>query len=171
MTGSSAVAARAESVRFRDAAPADVPRILQYIRDLAVVEGLLHEVTATEVLLETALFGPQPKAFAVMVEDAGVVIGFALYFHNFSTFQAKPGIYVEDAYLEPAYRGRGIGSRLFGYLAQKVLDMGGGRLNWWVLDENTPAVAFYNRIGAEPQSDWTVYKLEGDALKRVAQQA
>lgn len=158
----------AETLTFRDAVATDTATILRYVIALAEVEGLAHEVVATVEQLERELFGPHRSTYVTMVEAAGRSIGMAMYFYNFSTFLARKGIYLEDVYIEPDYRGRGIGTRLFAHMAQKVLDMGGGRLNWWVLDDNTPAVAFYNRLGAEPQSDWTVYKLEGESLKRVA---
>lgn len=156
------------NVTFRDATAADAAAILGYIRALADIEGLAHEVVATEAQLREALFGPERSTYVTIAEVGGQAVGMALYFYNFSTFLGRRGIYLEDVYIEPAHRGSGIGTRLFAHMAQKVLDMGGGRLNWWVLDDNAPAVAFYDRIGAEPQSEWTVYKLEGETLRRVA---
>jgi GNAT superfamily N-acetyltransferase len=155
--------------RVREAAAADVPLLAALIRELATYERLLPEVTMTEERLSRNLFGPHPYAEAVIAEDAeGRPLGFALFFHNFSTFLGLPGIYLEDLYVRPGDRGRGTGRELLEHLARLARDRGCGRLEWSVLDWNEPAIGFYQRLGARANSDWTGYRLEGEALARLA---
>jgi GNAT superfamily N-acetyltransferase len=154
------------SIRFAERS--DVPEIAELIRALARFEKLEHEVTMTEERLEKSLFGPRPYAETLLAEEDGSAIGFALFFHNFSTFLAKPGIYLEDLFVVPEQRGRGIGRALLERLAQIAVERDCGRLEWAVLDWNRDAIAFYERLGAKPNSEWTVYRLTGDSLHAVA---
>lgn len=156
------------ALTIRAAAERDVPLILAFIRELAEYERLLHEVVATEDRLRATLFGPRPAAEVVIAEMEGEPVGFALFFQNYSTFLAQPGIYLEDLYVRPEARGHGIGRALLGHLARVAVERGCGRLEWWVLDWNAPAIGFYRELGAEPMDDWTVYRLAGDALLSVA---
>ncbi|MDQ2943785.1 MAG: GNAT family N-acetyltransferase, partial [Candidatus Dormibacteraeota bacterium] len=142
---------------IRSAEAADVPTIAELIRGLARYEKLEHEVAMTEERLVTNLFGPHPFAETLLAEDEGVPVGFALFFHNFSTFLALPGIYLEDLYVVPEHRGRGIGRALLKHLAHIAVERGCGRLEWSVLDWNRDAIGFYERLGATPNSEWTVY--------------
>ena len=154
------------SIRFAERS--DVPVIAELIRALARFEKLEHEVTMTEERLEKSLFGPRPYAETLLAEEDEDAIGFALFFHNFSTFLAKPGIYLEDLFVVPEQRGRGIGRALLERLAQIAVERDCGRLEWAVLDWNRDAIAFYERLGAKPNSEWTVYRLTGDSLHAVA---
>ena len=156
---------------LRAATPGDVPLILRFIRELADYERLLHEVEATEERLRETLFGPRAYAEVVIAETQGEPQGFALFFHNYSTFLAKPGIYLEDLYVRPEARGRGIGRRLLAHLARLAKERGCGRLEWWVLDWNEPARRFYRSLGAEAMDEWTVHRVAGDALDRLASEA
>lgn len=156
------------SVTLRPAAPADVPAIRELIEGLAEYERLRHECHATDALLHEALFGVRPYAEVVLAETDGAVAGFALFFHNFSTFLARPGIYLEDLFVRPAFRGRGIGKALLGHLAQQAVARGCGRLEWSVLDWNVDAIGFYTKLGAQPQDEWTVYRVTGEALTQLA---
>jgi GNAT superfamily N-acetyltransferase len=153
---------------LRLATAADVPQILAFIRALADYERLLDRVVATEAGLRAALFGPRPYAEVVLAEDAGRPIGFALFFHTFSTFLGQPGIYLEDLFVVPEARGRGVGRALLGYLAALAVERGCGRVEWAVLDWNAPAIGFYERLGAVPNSEWTVYRLTGAPLATLA---
>lgn len=157
------------SLHIEPATPADVPVILQLIRELAEFERLLHEVTATEEQLQEHLFGPKPKAEVIMgrLQPGGEVVGFALYFHNFSTFLAKPGIYLEDLYVRQQYRGRGYGEHLLRRLAGIALERNCGRLEWSVLDWNQRAIDFYKSLGAVPMHEWTMYRVTGSALQKL----
>ena len=156
-------------LRIREAVPADVPVVASLIRELAEYERLLPEVTMTEELLAAHLFGPRPYAEVAIAEDGdGRPLGFALFFHNFSTFLGLPGIYLEDLYVRPDKRGRGAGRALLEHVARVARERGCGRLDWSVLNWNEPAIGFYRRLGARPNSDWTGYRLEGDALARLA---
>ena len=156
-------------LRIREAVPADVPVVASLIRELAEYERLLPEVTMTEELLAAHLFGPRPYAEVAIAEDGdGRPLGFALFFHNFSTFLGLPGIYLEDLYVRPDKRGRGAGRALLEHVARVARERGCGRLDWSVLNWNEPAIGFYRRLGARPNSDWTEYRLEGDALARLA---
>jgi GNAT superfamily N-acetyltransferase len=158
------------SVLLRFAEAADVPVIAELIRGLARYEKLEGEVTMTEELLAKNLFGPRPYAETLLAVDGSDVIGFALFFHSFSTFLARPGIYLEDLFVVPEQRGRGIGRALLGRLAQIAVERGCGRLEWAVLDWNRDAIGFYERLGATPNSDWTVYRLTGESLLGLARQ-
>ena len=141
----------------------DVPEILFFIRELAAYEHMAEEVIATEALLEEWLFDRQ-KAEVIFAVDDGRDVGFALFFHNFSTFLGRAGIYLEDLYVLPEYRGRGFGKGLITALARIAVERGCGRLEWWCLDWNKPSIDFYLSLGAEPMNDWTVYRIAGDTL-------
>jgi GNAT superfamily N-acetyltransferase len=154
---------------IRSATPADVPTIARLIRALAEYEKLSHEVVLSEEDLRQHLFGDKPYAEVVLAEDAGQVVGFALFFHNYSTFLAKPGLYLEDLFVFPEHRGRGHGKKLLSHLAKLAVERGCGRFEWAVLDWNTPAIEFYKSFGAVPMHDWTVFRVTGDAMKRLAQ--
>ena len=147
----------------------DVPIILDFIRKLAAYEKLSHEVRATEDLLRETLFGDHPMAEVLLAHWSGEAAGFAVYFRNFSTFLARPGIYLEDIFVEPTFRGRGIGKALLARVANIAVQRGCGRLNWAVLDWNRPAIDFYRSLGAVPLGDWTVFRLTGDSLMRLAE--
>ena len=154
--------------RIRSAAEADVPLVLALIRELAEYERLADQVTATESDLREALFGPAPSAEAVIATVDEGPAGFALFFHNFSTFAGRPGLYLEDLYVRAGHRGRGIGRRLLAHLARLARERGCSRFEWAVLDWNEPAIRSYRRVGAAPMEDWTVYRLTGAALDRLA---
>jgi len=158
-----------EPFTIRPAVAEDVPLILHFIRRLAEYERLAHEVTATEEVLRQTLFGHRPSAEVILGYLGEEPVGFALFFHNFSTFLGRPGIYLEDLFVEEEHRGRGFGRAMLRHLAQLALERDCGRLEWWVLDWNRPAIDFYRRLGAAPMSDWTVYRLSGEALQRLAQ--
>lgn len=155
------------TIRITPATPADVPMILQLIRELAEFERLLHEVQATEEQLTQQLFGPRPSAEVVIARMGEEVAGFALFFHNFSTFLAMPGIYLEDLYVRQKFRGQGCGEALLRHLASLALERKCGRLEWSVLDWNVRAIDFYKSLGAVPMSQWTVHRLTGDALVKM----
>jgi GNAT superfamily N-acetyltransferase len=152
------------TLRIRPAEPADVAVVAELIRQLARFEKLEHEVVLTEELLMTGLFGTRPYAEAVLAEKDGKPIGFALFFHTFSTFLARPGIYLEDLFVLADHRGRGVGRALLAHLAHLAIERGCGRLEWAVLNWNKEAIGFYGRLGARPNSEWTVYRLTGEAL-------
>ncbi|MGO4872454.1 MAG: N-acetyltransferase family protein [Roseiarcus sp.] len=154
--------------RIVEAGAADVPDILRFIKDLAKFEKLDQEVVATEEALRETLFGARKFAEVVFLEEGEERAGFALFFHNYSTFLGRPGLYLEDLYVRPEKRGRGYGKLLLSHLASLAVAPGCGRLEWWVLDWNKSAIEFYRSLGAEPMSEWTVYRLSGDALKRLA---
>jgi GNAT superfamily N-acetyltransferase len=154
--------------RIREANEEDVPLILSLIRELAEYEKLSDEVVATEDGLRDSLFGERRYAEVLIAEHDGAPAGFALFFHNFSTFLGKPGIYLEDLYVKPAFRGAGIGKKLLVRLASLAVGRGCGRLEWWVLDWNELAIGFYRSVGAEPMDDWTVYRVSGSALEDLA---
>lgn len=156
------------STIIRPAIATDVPTILRFIRELAEFEKLLHEVQATEQQLSASLFAPGAKAHALIAERDGMPVGFCLYFYNYSTFLARPGIYIEDVYVQPAHRSHGIGRQFFTHLAAQAQREGCGRLEWWVLDWNERALDFYRRLGAEPMTEWTVQRLQGEALAALA---
>lgn len=159
-----------EAVIIRPATRHDAAMIVQFIHDLAAYEKLSHVCAANVDLIEQWLFGTKPVAYAAIAEWDGEAVGFALYFYNFSTFLSKPGLYVEDVFVAPTHRGRGIGKQLFQYLAKQALAEGCGRLEWWVLDWNAPAIAFYRSIGAVAMDEWTVQRVEGAALQALAGQ-
>jgi GNAT superfamily N-acetyltransferase len=152
------------TLHIRSAEVSDVPVIADLIWQLARFEKLEQDVVLTEDLLAAGLFGSRPYAEALLAEDDGHPIGFALFFHNFSTFLARPGMYLEDLFVVPDHRGRGVGRALLVHLAQMAVERGCGRLEWAVLDWNMDAVRFYERLGAKPNSEWTVYRLTGEAL-------
>jgi GNAT superfamily N-acetyltransferase len=152
------------TLRIRAAQPGDVPVIADLIRQLAKFEKLENEVVLTEELLMIGLFGPHPYAETVIAEEDGQPIGFALFFHTFSTFLARPGIYLEDLFVLAEHRGRGVGRALLAHLAHLAVERGCGRLEWAVLNWNQEAIRFYERLGARPNSEWTVYRLAGEAL-------
>ncbi|MGD0302625.1 MAG: GNAT family N-acetyltransferase [Bryobacteraceae bacterium] len=149
----------------------DVPLVFSFIRKLAEYEKLLDQVVATEELLREGLFGPHPAAEVVLAYLDGVPVGFALYFHTFSTFVGRSGIYLEDLFVEPTHRGLGVGKALLAYVANLAVERGCGRYEWSVLNWNTPSINFYKSLGAVPLDDWTRYRLAGDALDRVAAQS
>ncbi len=151
-------------LRIREAVRQDTAVILALITELAEYENLAHEVTATEGQLGEALFGARPFAEVMIAEYEGDAVGFALFFHNFSTFLGRPGIYLEDLYVRPDSRGKGIGRALLVYLAELAKKRNCGRLEWIVLDSNQPALEFYSRLKAIPLDEWTVFRLSGTAL-------
>ena len=146
----------------------DVPLIAELIRGLARYEKLEHEITMTEEKLTAHLFGERRYAETLIAEDGGQPVGFALFFHSFSTFLAQPGLYLEDLFVVPARRGAGIGRALLERLAHVAVNRGCGRLEWAVLDWNKDAIRFYERLGAKPNSEWTVYRLTGEPLHALA---
>lgn len=157
---------------IRRATPDDVPEILALVRDLADYERLPHEAVATEQQFHHALFGNEPKVFAHVVEHASPeghrLGGFAMWFLNFSTWLGRHGLYLEDLYVRPELRGAGYGKRILATLAQECVDQDYGRLEWWVLDWNEPALGFYRTLGAVPMDDWTVHRVTGDDLRTLA---
>ena len=157
-----------EICSFRSVERRDVPLILRYIRELARYEKLEEEVVATEEILEEWLFDKE-KAEVIFAVVEGKEVGFALFFHNFSTFLGRAGIYLEDLYVEPAHRGQGIGTALLRELARIAVARGCGRLEWWCLDWNTPSIDFYRSLGAEAMDGWTVYRISGETLSKLAE--
>lgn len=153
---------------IRAAVAADSGLILRFIRELAAYEKLADQVQTSEPDLASTLFGPDPKVFCEIAEWQGAAVGFVLYFYNFSTFQGRHGIWVEDLYVRENMRGRGIGRRLLSSLAERCVREGLGRMEWSVLDWNAPAIAAYRALGAYPMEDWTVQRLTGGALQRLA---
>lgn len=156
------------SLQIRKAEPTDCNLILDFIHGLADYEKLSHEVVATAELLRENLFGPQPKAEVLIAEWNKQPAGFALFFHNFSTFLGKPGIYLEDLFVLPELRSHGIGKGLLKRLAQIAVERNCGRLEWSVLNWNKPAIDFYLSLGAGPMDEWTVYRLTGEKLQNFA---
>ena len=156
------------TIDIRFAERRDVPVIAELIRSLSRFEKLEHEVTMTEELVDKTLFGPRPYAETLLAEENGSAIGFALFFHNFSTFLAQPGIYLEDLYVMEEHRSKGVGRALLARLAAIAVERDCGRLEWAVLDWNTDAIGFYERVGAKPNSEWTVYRLTGEPLRTLA---
>lgn len=159
---------KTETLRIRPAVEDDVPLILTFIRELAEYEKLRHEAVATEEQIRQSLFGPRPYAEVVFAELDGEPVGFALFFHNFSTFVGKPGLYLEDLYVRPAFRGRGVGKRLLAHLAAIAKERGCGRMEWFVLDWNEPAIRFYRSLGARPMDGWTIYRLTEPEIAALA---
>lgn len=157
-------------IHFQPATIDDVPLILAFIKELAAFEKLLHEVTATEAILKSTLFGENPGAEVIIGYLDEKPVSFALFFHNFSTFLGKPGLYLEDLYVKPEARGNGIGKKMLSHLARIALDRNCGRLEWWVLDWNQQAIDFYRNIGAVPMDEWTVQRVTGEALMALARQ-
>jgi GNAT superfamily N-acetyltransferase len=153
---------------IRAATIEDVPLLLRLVRELAEYERLAHEVSATEEDLRASMFGARPYAEAIVADVDGEAAGFALYFHTFSTFLGRPGLYLEDLYVRPAHRRRGVGEALLRRVAAVACERDCGRMEWAALDWNTPAVDFYKRLGAEPLDDWTTYRVAGESLQRLA---
>lgn len=156
-----------EELTFRFAERKDTPLILKFIRELADYEKMLDEVVADEKTLEEWIFDRQ-KAEVLFAVAEGKEVGFALFFHNFSTFLGRAGIYLEDLFVQPEYRGRGYGKGILKKLAAIALERGCGRLEWWCLDWNRPSIDFYRSLGAQPMEDWTVYRITGDTLTSLA---
>ncbi len=156
---------------IRPANPSDVPVIARLIRALAEYEKLAHEVVLREEDLHQHLFGDRRYAEVILAEEGGQVVGFALFFHNFSTFLARPGLYLEDLFVLPEARGKGHGKALLSHLARVAVERGCGRFEWSVLDWNAPSIAFYKSFGAVPMEDWSIFRLTGDALRRLASSA
>lgn len=159
------------SLVIRQAEERDAPIIFSFIRELADYERLAHEVDASEADIAKALFGESPRVFADIAEWNGEPVGFALWFYNFSTFRGRHGIYLEDLFVRPAFRSRGIGKALLRHLARRCVDEGLARLEWWVLDWNEPALRVYRSIGAVPMEEWTVQRMTGEALERLAEKS
>jgi GNAT superfamily N-acetyltransferase len=155
-------------ISIHPATPADVPVILNFIRKLAEYEKLSHQMQATEELLREHLFGPRPAAETVIANLAGQPVGFALFFQTFSTFVGKPGIWLEDLFVLPEHRGKGIGKALLAHVASIAVARNCGRMEWSVLDWNSPAIDFYKSVGAVPMDDWTTYRIVGDKLAALA---
>lgn len=156
-------------MEFRFAERKDTSLILQFIKELADYEKMLDEVVAEEKTLEEWIFDKQ-KAEVIFMLENGKEVGFALFFHNFSTFLGRAGIYLEDLYVRPEYRGKGYGKAILKKLAAIAVERGCGRLEWWCLDWNKPSIDFYLSLEAEPMSDWTVYRIAGDTLKKLAEE-
>ena len=152
---------------IRPATADDTPTVCRLIRALAEYERLTHTVLLDEARVRAHLFGPRPFAEVLLAEEAGAVVGFALFFPNYSTFLAQPGIYLEDLFVEPAHRGKGHGKALLRALARLAVERGCGRLEWSVLNWNEPAIRFYEALGAVPMDEWTVYRLTGAALCQI----
>lgn len=161
-------------IRIAPATPADIPVLLQLIRGLAEYEKLSHEVSATADGLHAALFGPRPVAEAILAYVADeansreIAVGFAVFFHNFSTFVGRPGIYLEDLFVLPEHRGKGIGKALLLHVAALAHERGCGRFEWAVLDWNRPAIDFYRGLGARPMDEWTLFRITGEPLAKLA---
>ena len=157
------------SFEIRPALVADVPVILSFINKLADYEKLAHEVVANEQSLRDTLFGPRRTAEVAIGYFQNKPVGLVLFFHNYSTFLARPGIYIEDLFVDQSYRRRGFGGALLRHVAQLAVERKCGRLEWSVLDWNQPAISFYKRLGAVPMSDWTVFRLSGESLAILAE--
>ena len=156
-----------EKLNFRYANEKDAGLILEFIRELAKYENMLDEVVATEELLREWIF-EKKKAEVIFALEDGKEVGFALFFHNFSTFLGRAGIYLEDLFVKPEYRGKGCGKGLLKKLAQIAVERGCGRLEWWCLDWNKPSIDFYLSLGAEPMDEWTTYRIAGETLDKLA---
>ncbi|WP_185352677.1 GNAT family N-acetyltransferase [Listeria booriae] len=157
-------------LQFRFAAEGDVPLVLRFIKELAEYEGMLDQVVATEEALHEWLFEKE-KAEVLIGEYDGESVGFALFFHNFSTFLGRSGIYLEDLYVQPNVRGKGFGKAFLKRLAEIAVERGCGRLEWWCLDWNKPSIDFYLKMGAEAMEDWTVYRIAGETLVKLAEKS
>jgi GNAT superfamily N-acetyltransferase len=159
------------SLAIRSARPQDAPLIVQFVRELAEYEKLLHECRTTEGMIEDALFSPNPRVFCDIAEWDGQPAGNAIWFLNFSTFSGRPGIYLEDIFVRPQFRGKGIGKALMVHLARKCVENNWTRFEWQVLDWNTPSIEFYRSLGAELKEEWTTCRVSGDALKKLGSRA
>jgi GNAT superfamily N-acetyltransferase len=166
--GASSLVKPDPSITIRPATTGDVPIVLDMIKALAEYEKLLHQVVATEDILRESLFGSRPAAGVLLAFSGDRPIGFAVHFPTFSTFLGVPGIYLEDIFVLPQWRGRGIGRRLLARVARIAVERGYGRMEWSVLDWNTPAIGFYRKLGSQPMDEWTVHRLTGTALEQVA---
>ena len=161
---------KSEGLRIESATRHDVPLILSFVKELAEYERAPQDVVATEELLTESLFGERPFAECVIAYQDDEPVGFALFFHNFSTWRGRPGLYLEDLYVRPTMRGRGIGRALLLYLVQLARERRCGRMEWAVLDWNEPAIKFYKNLGATAMDEWTVFRLSSEALEKLAQQ-
>jgi GNAT superfamily N-acetyltransferase len=153
---------------IRPAIESDIPALLSLIKQLAEYEKLSHAVVATESDIRRSLFGPRPVAEALIGESDGKAVAFAVFFHNYSTFLGRPGLYLEDLFVVPTCRGKGFGKMMLAHLAKIAVERNCGRFEWSVLDWNEPAIEFYKKLGAVPMNEWTVFRLEGAALERLA---
>lgn len=158
---------KVENFKIRFAEERDTKLILDFIKELADYEKLLNEVVATEEILYDSLF-VRKKAEVVIGEYDGNPVGFALFFHNFSTFIGKPGIYLEDLYIKPQMRGKGLGKIMLSFLGNLAIERNCGRLEWWCIDWNEPSIKFYKEMGAKPMEEWTVYRVDGEALNKLS---
>ena len=156
------------SLLIRRARPGEAGLVLSFVRELAEYEKLLHEMEATEADIDAALFCASPRLFCEIAEWNGEGVGFAVWFFNFSTFSGRPGIYLEDLFVRPAFRGKGIGKALLSYLAKLCIENGWSRVQWTVLDWNTPSIDFYKSLGAVMMDEWTVCRVNGEALRKLA---
>jgi diamine N-acetyltransferase len=159
------------SLVIRRARPGEAGLVLSFIRELAAYEKLSHEVEATEAMIDEALFAENPRLYCAITEWDDEAVGFAVWFANFSTFSGRHGIYLEDLYVRPSHRGKGIGKALLTYLAKECVDNGWSRMQWAVLDWNAPSIAFYKSLGAVMMDDWTLCRVAGPALARLAEKA
>jgi GNAT superfamily N-acetyltransferase len=157
-----------DGLRIEPATEADVPLILSFIHKIAEYEKLSHEVVATEETLRASLFGPRRAAEVLLAYWEGAPAGYAVFFHNFSTFLGRAGIYLEDLFVEPELRGKGIGKALLASVAREARDRGCGRLEWAVLDWNKPSIDFYLSLGALPKDEWTIFRMTGEAIEKLA---
>ena len=157
-----------DTITIRPATRDDIPLVLEFVLELARYEHLEHEVSASETEMRDALFGDRRYAEVVFACSGGEALGFALFFHNFSTFKGRPGIYLEDLFVRPAARGKGIGKRLLAHLARTAVERRCARLEWAVLDWNEPSIGFYRSLGAVPMDEWTTFRLTGNALGLLA---
>ena len=157
-----------EILNIRMATVLDIPLIFEFINELAEYEQLQHEVVATQDTLKETLFGPKVHAEVLIGEFVNRAVSFALFFHNYSTFLGKPGIYLEDLYVKPEARGQGVGKKMLSYLAALARERKCGRLEWWVLDWNETAINFYKKMGANAMDEWTVYRVSGQELEDLA---
>lgn len=153
---------------IRSARPGEAALALQFVRELAEYEKLTHECVATEAMIDATLFGENPRVFCDFAEWDGEVVGFALWFLNFSTFRGKSGLYLEDLFVRPSHRGKGIGKALMVHLARKCVENGWGHFQWSVLDWNTPSIDFYKSLGATMLDEWTGVRVSGDVLRQLA---
>jgi GNAT superfamily N-acetyltransferase len=156
------------TITIRPAAPQDIGTIMRFVRELAEFEREPDAVTSTEPIMHEALFGARPAAEAIIAEEDGAGVGMAVFFHNFSTWTGRRGLWLEDLYVTPAARGSGAGRALLRHLAGLAIDRGCARFEWWVLDWNARAIEFYRKVGAEPMDEWTTQRVSGDALLRLA---
>lgn len=159
------------SLTIRPATREDIPTILHFVRELAIYEKAEHEMQSTSAHLERTMFCENPAVFGLICLDGDTPVGFAVYFFNYSTWQGRHGLYLEDLYVSPEYRGRGAGKALLQHLAAIAVDKDCGRFEWSVLDWNAPSIAFYDSLGAKPQSEWIRYRMTGQALEDLAAQA